>query len=416
MTDSPDADPDVIDEQVALLAAGMLERAEELAASATARIREAVPVYRSDAVPREVLYEAALNNVHRLFGRMGRVPSPADDDARGHGRARAQAGVPLSAVMEGYRVGAWYLWEQLAAAAVDIDLSGRSALLAASEVWSAMHTHTQQMADGYREELAERLVAQEQRRSALLQALLEGRLTETSLWEAADLLGLPHTGPYAVVVANVPSIGRHALPGIESLLGRAGIASVWRLGHDVEIGIACVSGSGNRFDRLVASLTSTGAGFIGVSPPYADLRETGSALRLARIALHSAFDGHQVVVFDRDPLAVTAASDPEVMQRVARTTLAGLDRVSIAERALLLETFGAWLDNGGSAERTAERLYVHANTVRHRLRRLEARTGRSLSDPRWVVELGLAYEVARRLGPGPIPSVDRTGRGAETAK
>ncbi|MFK0046012.1 PucR family transcriptional regulator [Streptomyces sp. NPDC090741] len=397
MTDSPATDPDVIDAQVALLAAGMLERAEKLAASATARIREAVPVYRGDAVPAEELYEAALDNVHRLFGRMGRTPGPATDIAREHGRARARAGVPLPAVMEGYRVGAWYLWDQLAGAAADSGLSGSSTVLAASEVWSAMHTHTEQMVGGYRDELAARLVTQEQRRSALLQALLEGRLTDTSLWEAAHVLRLPATGPYAVVVASVPTVGRHSLPDIESILGRAGIASVWRLSHDVEIGVACVRGPESRFDRLVAALTSDAAGFVGVSPPYADLRATGSALRLARIALHGAFDGHQVVVFDRDPLAVAVASDPEVMQRVARTTLAGLDGVSPAERALLLETFGAWLDNGGSAQRSAGRLHVHANTVRHRLRRLEERTGRSLSDPRWVVELALAFEADRRL-------------------
>jgi DNA-binding PucR family transcriptional regulator len=38
---------------------------------------------------------------------------------------------------------------------------------------------------------------------------------------------------------------------------------------------------------------------------------------------------------------------------------------------------------------------VHPNTVRYRLRRLEERTGRTLSDPRHVAELSLAFEVDR---------------------
>jgi DNA-binding PucR family transcriptional regulator len=69
--------------------------------------------------------------------------------------------------------------------------------------------------------------------------------------------------------------------------------------------------------------------------------------------------------------------------------------MSTEDRAILLDTFGAWLDHGGSADEAARRLYVHPNTVRYRLRRLEERTGRTLSDPRHIAELSLAFEVDR---------------------
>jgi DNA-binding PucR family transcriptional regulator len=46
---------------------------------------------------------------------------------------------------------------------------------------------------------------------------------------------------------------------------------------------------------------------------------------------------------------------------------------------------------------TAEVLVCHPNTVRHRLRRIEKRTGRSLSSPKDVAELCLVFEVHRRL-------------------
>jgi DNA-binding PucR family transcriptional regulator len=62
----------------------------------------------------------------------------------------------------------------------------------------------------------------------------------------------------------------------------------------------------------------------------------------------------------------------------------------------LLDTLEAWLDNGGSAERAANVLYVHANTVRQRLRKLEQYTGRALGDPRAAAELCIALESARR--------------------
>jgi sugar diacid utilization regulator len=253
------------------------------------------------------------------------------------------------------------------------------------------------MAEGYRAEIAERARSEEQRRSALVQALLEGRLDDTNLWEAADVLSLPQSGPYVVIAARVPEIGEHALPQIQRGLHGMGIDSAWRLMHDVEIGVARLPRPGDPFDRLVAALDAGAAGRVGVSPPYDDLRATSQALRLARIALHGALDRHRVVVFGRDPLSVAAASAPDIMPRLSRTVLAALDGLPPDDRALLLDTFGAWLDSGGSAEQTARELFVHPNTVRYRLRRLEERTGRSLSDPRWVAELSLAYEIDRRL-------------------
>jgi DNA-binding PucR family transcriptional regulator len=55
------------------------------------------------------------------------------------------------------------------------------------------------------------------------------------------------------------------------------------------------------------------------------------------------------------------------------------------------------MENGGSPRTTAELLFCHPNTVRHRLHRIEQRTGRMLSRPRDIAELCLAFEVQRRL-------------------
>jgi len=104
-------------------------------------------------------------------------------------------------------------------------------------------------------------------------------------------------------------------------------------------------------------------------------------------------------------LAIAAARAPDVMQRVASTILAALDQLPARDRSLLLDTFGAWLDSGGSASQAASTLFCHPNTVRHRRRRLEQRTGRSLAHPREIAELSLAFEIDRRLA---APAVIRT--------
>ena len=84
------------------------------------------------------------------------------------------------------------------------------------------------------------------------------------------------------------------------------------------------------------------------------------------------------------------------MDHLANVALGGLPPIPSKERATLLETLGVWLDNGGSAQKTSEHLFVHRNTVHQRLRKLEMYTGLSLADPRSAALLTLAYETVRR--------------------
>ncbi len=392
--------PDDAGAGLALLGAELRERADELADGMAARIRAAVPVYgTSTAISDEELRRTCLDNIGFVFGPIGRAPAVASPESRKNGRRRARAGVPLSAVMAAYRVAARYLWDCLADTAARSAVPAGVTLRAASEMWLTLDTFTQEMADGYREEITFQVLSQEEERSAVVQALLEGRLDEANLWEAADILRIPLRGSYVVIAAQAPGPGRHALPQAEAALKRIGVISAWRLLHDAEVGIAWLPGPRPDLIRLADSLNSLSLGLVGVSPCYDDLRHTARNLRLARIALRTAFDAQRVTVFDRDLLAVAAGSDPEVMRHVAGSVLAALGQIPAGQRAVLLTTLGAWLDNGGSASKAASILFCHPNTVRHRMRRLEQLTGRSLSDPRGIAELSLAFEIDRRGGP-----------------
>jgi DNA-binding PucR family transcriptional regulator len=66
-------------------------------------------------------------------------------------------------------------------------------------------------------------------------------------------------------------------------------------------------------------------------------------------------------------------------------------------RETLFETFRVWVENDGSPRAVGEVLCCHPNTVRYRLHRIAERTGRSLSRPRDLAELCLAFEVHRHL-------------------
>ncbi|BBZ73889.1 hypothetical protein MPRS_49820 [Mycobacterium paraseoulense] len=151
-------------------------------------------------------------------------------------------------------------------------------------------------------------------------------------------------------------------------------------------------------NTLVEMLGHVAIARVGISPPFRELAETSDALRLARLALTGKPSGASLIsVFDDTPLAVLAVSAPEAMAKIRSSLFRRVDELPAEERAVLLDTFQAWLDSGGSASDAASKIFCHPNTVRHRLRRIEELTGRSLSRPRDVAELCLVFEAERRL-------------------
>jgi DNA-binding PucR family transcriptional regulator len=64
----------------------------------------------------------------------------------------------------------------------------------------------------------------------------------------------------------------------------------------------------------------------------------------------------------------------------------------LRQEPLLLATADAFIDNGGAIEASARALFLHANTVRYRLRRIAEICGYDLatSRDRYVVQVALA--------------------------
>jgi len=251
---------------------------------------------------------------------------------------------------------------------------------------------------GYRDEQKRQLLAEASGRSDLIDALLEGRaFDDWSLRDLAGCLRLPINGPFVVVAAQFPSGGDEPLPEIESKLRSLDIFSVWRLLPDLQVGIVHVE-SERKLDRVVALMSRMTTLRVGVSAPFGDVRETPRALHAARVMLRGPTDStSSVAVFDGSILATAAVSAPEVMVHTVGTMLDSFGDVPDEDREMLFETFRVWQDNDASVRGAAEVLICHPNTVRHRLRRIEKHTGRSLSRPRDVAELCLAFEVHRRL-------------------
>jgi DNA-binding PucR family transcriptional regulator len=86
-------------------------------------------------------------------------------------------------------------------------------------------------------------------------------------------------------------------------------------------------------------------------------------------------------------LAGDAAARTQLVDTVYRPLVAAGD--------VLVETVTAFLDAGGALEATARALFVHANTVRYRLRRVAEICGEVPTDPRGALTLRMALMLGR---------------------
>jgi hypothetical protein len=251
---------------------------------------------------------------------------------------------------------------------------------------------------GYRDEQKRQLLADTSQRPFMIDSLLAGRtLDRWSLWAAASCLRLPASGPFVVMAAQVPTLGIEALPEVESKLRSLDVYSAWRLHPDLQVGIVHVN-SDRQLDEMLGLVSRLATNRVGVSACFDELRDTPRALHFAKVMLRGRPNqASPVAVFDGSILATAALAAPEVMLKSIEAALGGFDDLPENEREMLCETFRVWQDNDASVRRAAEVLFCHPNTVRHRLRRIERLTGRSLSRPRDVAELCLASEVRHRL-------------------
>ena len=178
------------------------------------------------------------------------------------------------------------------------------------------------MTAAYRRQAMHQALEDEAERSALTEALLQARITDDrSLWEVAQLLRLPQKGPYVVIAAQCPSVGKQALPGIHAMLRSIDIFSAWRLLPDLQTGIAHIPSDTER-GGLLELLGRVATTSVGVSPEFDDLADTAQALRYARVAVNARGRGPgAVTVFDDSVIAVAAVSAPEVTKKVTELVL-----------------------------------------------------------------------------------------------
>jgi PucR C-terminal helix-turn-helix domain/GGDEF-like domain len=384
---------------VAVVGERLLGRVDELATELSDLIRGTEAYYSAQgAVPPEDLRASVRDNLVHILSRFAGHPTPGLEPARATGRRRAEQGVPLPVILHAYRIAGKFIWAAILAEAA-VTGSPQSALLdAASDLWFIIDELSGVVTTSYRDTVDERARQSQQTRSAMMEVLLRGDIAEGSrLWEYTNALRLPRQGTYVVAAARTPTPGTESIPNAEGALRHRGVQSAWRVEVDAQIGVLALTPRAG-LERVCGLLAELATGPVGVSEPYSNLDTTPAALREARLALHVASSQAGLVRYGAAPIAILLASAPDAAAAVARMILGPVLALPDADCESILATLDTWFAEDGATSVAAERMHLHRNTVRYRLRRLEELTGRSLAQPTGLAELHLALEATRILG------------------
>jgi DNA-binding PucR family transcriptional regulator len=203
--------------------------------------------------------------------------------------------------------------------------------------------------------------------------------------------------------------GRGRVAVLAGLLGEGGaVEDVRRTAREQKVDCLCAV-QGDRLlvilgglDKQARAIDRVAAAFapgpVVVGPLVGSLGEARISAEAARAGLrvaHGWADAPRPVDAD-DLLPERAlAGDAEARRALVEQVYAPLDHAGGA----VLETAESYLAHGSSIEATARRLFVHANTVRYRLRRATELTGLSPSDARDSYTLRVAFTLGRLHGP-----------------
>jgi DNA-binding PucR family transcriptional regulator len=231
----------------------------------------------------------------------------------------------------------------------------------------------------------------------VVDAVLRGETDDTVL-SRASTLGWHATASVVVVVGPAPDL-EPAL-ALESIRHTAAIAGADMLGSVqgdrmvVVLGGTVLATEGQPLAVVSKFVHQFGPGAVVVGPPVEHLMDAASSTRAALAGYRAAAGWPEAPrpVAANDLLPERALSgDGHARRMLARELYEPL----LSAGGGLLETLVTFLDQGLSVEAASRALFVHANTVRYRLRRIHEVSGYSPTDPRDAYALRLAVTLGR---------------------
>ncbi|MFG2144009.1 helix-turn-helix domain-containing protein [Streptomyces sp. NPDC048696] len=302
------------------------------------------------------------------------------------GRGELVEGRSLDALQAAYRVGARVAWRRFARVARRAGIGADQVVLLAEALFAHIDEISAVSVRGYAAAQADKAGAQGRRRHHLLGRIVAGA-PASALAQAAVAAGWSLPDTVACVALGPPAERdrtHRRLP--PSVLADLDAHDPYLLVPDPDAGSVLADA------RLAQALAARGA----VIGPTVPLPMAADSLRWARTLLSRlpTADACGVVRCEDHLPALLLLSDQPLVRLFTDRRLRPLDDLTPKQSHRLATTLLAWLQSHrGSAPEVAERLAVHPQTVRQRLRQIDRLFGAVLDDPDARFEL----EVALRL-------------------
>lgn len=229
----------------------------------------------------------------------------------------------------------------------------------------------------------------------LFELARDGEAQSAAIAERLRGLGLEPDGGLVAIMCDRPkaddwlgrfedALRRSGLPAVATVSGgRLMAIAEWEPGAPTDA----------LSDELAEAMGPEAAVGIGAAVAHCAVLDVslGDARRACRLARLRQDDRRSATVRDLGSHAgLLAQQDPDLLERFCHELLDPLAEHDTARASDLLPTLTAFLASGGRWAATAARLHVHVNTLRYRLDRVAALTGRDLDDPDDRVDFHLA--------------------------
>ena len=254
---------------------------------------------------------------------------------------------------------------------------------------------------------------EEARRGALLAEWLAAPQAAEGLKPRLRSAGLDLDNPYAVTVAELgprppaararegrqPALERLRSAGDE-LFRSSGLGALSETRGEHCLWVVAGGSPTAHAERLMHALEAAAREGepvrLGVSLPRRDLAGIQDAYRQAVLAAQAVTGAAGIGRFDAfDPVYWVLTQQPEANLRAFRDHLVG--PLQAADDGKLWRTLTAYLSSPEDLQTLAKRLHIHVNTLRYRLKRIEALVGQPLQRPETLAQLHLAQEIDAML-------------------
>jgi hypothetical protein len=304
-----------------------------------------------------------------------------------HGRAQHDAGRSLEELLSFYHLGALVLLRRAAAGGPGPALNAQQLGALASAIFAFIHDLSAAGIEGYSQARSELAGTREARRERLFGLLMADPPAPPERVEAAAQLArwrLPDLLVAVAIDADHAERVRLAV-GASTLTGLVDEAACALLTADASLDW--------QVSRVLDSLPAGTTAGLGEIVGWHDARVS---FRYALAARTLSADGSGPLVRAQDmPVWLLLASDPHLAERIRETHLEPLEGLAAATRERLTTTLRAWLDSPDQPQAIANRLGVHVQTVRYRMRQLRELFGAALDDPARRFELAVALHVTK---------------------